>query len=220
MKYLDYAAMGMASGAYGAASSAYAEASRARAEVAVLWEENQRLRKDLDSQKYEREFQKWAEEMIYQFAKTVKAIADTPGEPVNDFIDLASFLHLIEAKELDTSHINGLDHKEKFDETLLRAQKLLNNLETKQEVQKYIREQEAARREEERLRAARVAMAAIKVQNRRLAVKIVLGLCVLVFMYAVGIESVLLFESVLLAIVSVSGAILCAYLLYGGNELL
>ena len=108
MRYTDWAAMGAASGAYGAAASAqaevanaYAEASRARAEVAALREENKRLRDDLDSLKYEREFQKWAEELIYQFAKTVKAITDTPGEPVNDFIDPASFLSLIEAKVLD-----------------------------------------------------------------------------------------------------------------------
>ena len=101
MKYLDYAAFGEAFGAYGAASSAYAEASRARAEVAALWEENQRLREDIDSQKYKQDFQHWVEELIYQFAKTVKAITDTPGEPVNDFIDPASFLYLIEAKELD-----------------------------------------------------------------------------------------------------------------------
>jgi 6-pyruvoyl-tetrahydropterin synthase len=164
MKYLDYAAFGAASGAYGAASSAYVESSRARAEVAALWEENQRLRDDMDSQKYEREFQKWAEEMIYQFAKTVKAITNTPGEPVSDFIDIASFLHLIESKELDTSHINGLDHKEKFDETLLKAQNLLTKLETNEQVQKYIRQQEATRQEHERqeqqalqLKASRVA---------------------------------------------------------------
>ncbi len=52
----------------------YSESSRARAEVALLWEENQRLREDLDSQKYDREFQRWAEELIYQFSKVVKAI--------------------------------------------------------------------------------------------------------------------------------------------------
>ena len=44
MNYMDWAAMGMASGAYGAASSAYEEAIRARLSVAVLWEEHQRFR--------------------------------------------------------------------------------------------------------------------------------------------------------------------------------
>jgi hypothetical protein len=60
MKYMDWAAMGMASGAYGAASSAYEEAIRARLSVAALWEEHQRFRDEL-------EFQKWVEELIYQF---------------------------------------------------------------------------------------------------------------------------------------------------------
>jgi hypothetical protein len=55
MKYMDWAAMG-------AASSAYAEASRARSEVTALWEEIQRLSDDINSQKYEREFQKWVED--------------------------------------------------------------------------------------------------------------------------------------------------------------
>jgi hypothetical protein len=48
---MDYAAMG-------AASSAYAESSRAQDGVSQLWNEIQRLRNDIDSQKYEREFQK------------------------------------------------------------------------------------------------------------------------------------------------------------------
>jgi 6-pyruvoyl-tetrahydropterin synthase len=199
MKHMDWAAMGMASGAYGAASSAYAEASRARAEVAALWEENQRLREDLDSQKYEREFQKWAEEMIYQFAKTVKAITDTPGEPVNDFIDLASFLHLIEAKELDTSHINGFDHKEKFDETLIKAQNLLTKLETNEQVQKYIREQEAARleqdrkenenrREQERRQAEKTAKEAATAHRRVIQLVSIFGLSILVFIMSALVD--------------------------------
>jgi hypothetical protein len=149
MKYLDYAAFGEAFGAYGAASSAYAEASRARAEVAALWEENQRLREDIDSQKYKQDFQHWVEELIYQFAKTVKAITDTPGEPVNDFIDLASFSYLIKEKKLDTSLISGFENKEKFEQTSWQAQKLIANLEKKPQVQGYIRQQEKARVERE-----------------------------------------------------------------------
>ncbi len=167
----------------------YAESSRAKAEVALLWEENQRLREDLDSQKYDREFQRWAEELIYQFSKVVKAIETSPGNPINDFIDLASFLHLIEAKELDTSLISGFEQKEKFDETVLKAQNLLSKLETNKEVQKYIREQEAARleqerqqeearREEERLISEQAAKAARVAFWRKLIVWSILGLSV------------------------------------------
>jgi len=180
MKYLDYAAMG-------AASSAYAEASRARAEVAALWEENQRLREDLDSQKYEREFQKWAEEMIYQFAKTVKAIADTPGEPVNDFIDPASFLYLIEAKELDTSHINGFDHKEKFDETSIKAQNLLAKLETNEEVRKYIRKQEQEQIQAEKT-AKDTAISIRKARRKSIQLMAILGGSVLLFIISMFVD--------------------------------
>lgn len=107
------------------------------------------LRDDLDSQKYEREFQKWAEELIYQFAKTVKAITATPGEPVNDFIDLASFIYLIEEKKLDTARIRGFEHKEKFEQTLRQAQNLIANLEKKPQAHGYIRQQANARLERE-----------------------------------------------------------------------
>ena len=178
----------------------YAESSRAKAEVALLWGENQRLRDDLDSQKYDREFQRWAEELVYQFAKVVKAIEKSPAKPLNDFIDLASFLHLIEAKELDTSLISGFEQKEKFDETVLKAQNLLTKLETNKEVQKYIqeqeaarreqeRQQEAARREEERLRAEKAAKAASAAFWRKLIVWSILGLSVLLFMIFIWILS-------------------------------
>jgi hypothetical protein len=78
MKFMDWAAMGMASGAYGAASSAYEEAIRARLTVDGLWKEHQRLRDEL-------EFQKWVEELIYQFNKTVTAISEAPGNPIVDY---------------------------------------------------------------------------------------------------------------------------------------
>jgi hypothetical protein len=107
MNYMDWATMG-------AVSSAYAEAARARTEVAALWEENQRLREDLDSQKYEREFQKWVEELIYQFSKIVKAIETSPAKPVNDFIDLASFIYLIKENNLSTELISGFENKNAF----------------------------------------------------------------------------------------------------------
>jgi len=171
---MDWAAMGMASGAYGAASSAYAEASRARAEVAALWEENQRLREDIDSQKYKQGFQQWVEELIYQFDKTVTTISQTPSNPVNDYIDLASFLYLIKEQKLDTTQINGLENKSLFERTLLQSQNLLDSFEKIPEVQEYIfeherqqeevrlakeRQQELARLERERLRAKEISSA-------------------------------------------------------------
>jgi lipid II:glycine glycyltransferase (peptidoglycan interpeptide bridge formation enzyme) len=145
--------------------------------------------------------------MIYQFAKTVKAITDAPGEPVNDFIDLASFLHLIEAKELDTSHINGFDHKEKFDETLLKAQNLLTKLETNEQVQKYIRELKAARRErdrkeneirreQERRQAEKTDKDATSANRKTTNTCIVFGLCVVAFIisYATNSETLMIWS--------------------------
>ena len=109
---MDYAAMG-------AASSAHAEASRAKDGVNQLWTEIQLIKRDINNQKYEREFQKWAEEVIYQLDKTVTAISDSPGNPVTDTADLASFFWIIEENKLDTSLISGLENKKQFDQTLL-----------------------------------------------------------------------------------------------------
>ena len=157
MKNMDWMAMG-------AASSAYGEASRAQAGVNQLWTEIQLIKEDINSQKYEREFQKWVEELIYQFNKTVIAISDSPGNPIVDYADLASFFSIIEEYHLDTSQISGFEHKEKFEQTLMKAQNLIAKLETNQEVQEYIRQQEATRQEHERqeqqalqLKASRVA---------------------------------------------------------------
>jgi hypothetical protein len=61
MKYMDWMAMG-------AASSAYAQASRGKDGVNQLWTEIQLIKHDINSQKHEREFQKWAEDLIYQFS--------------------------------------------------------------------------------------------------------------------------------------------------------
>lgn len=201
MKYLDYAAMG-------AASSAYAEASRAQAGVNQLWNEMQLLRNDINNEKYERNYQKWIEELIYQLSKTVNAISESPAEPLNDYIDLKSFILIIEDNNLNTSVISGLENKRSFETTLLQAQQLLDKLRANPQVQEYFCQQETARREKEQLRAARVANAAIEVQSRRFAVKIALGLCVVMFMCAVGVESGLL------GVASIAGAILCAYLLW------
>ena len=148
----------------GAASSSYGEASRAQAGVNQLWTEIQLIKEDINSQKYEREFQKWVEELIYQFNKTVTAISDSPRNPVNDFADIASFFRIIEENKINTACISGLENKEKFEQTLLKAQNLIAKLETNQEVQEYIRQQEATRQEHERqeqqalqLKASRVA---------------------------------------------------------------
>ena len=151
----------MASGAYGAASSAqvkaanaYAEAIRARTEVAALWKENQRLREDIDSQRYDMEFQKWVEELIYQFSKIVKTISNSPGNPINDCADIASFLLIINENKLNTAIVSGLENKEKFDEILLTAKNLLYKLETTPQVQEYLRQKGWDRVEQKRRRDA------------------------------------------------------------------
>jgi pantoate kinase len=145
MNYMSWTAMG-------AASSAYAEASRARSEVAALLEDHQRFRNEL-------EFQKWTEELIYQFNKTVTAVSDFPANPVADCIDLVSFLKLIEEYQLDTSQIAGFEHKEKFEKTLFRAQQLLDQLEKTPDVQEYLRKQEE---QQEKARIAEANLLVIK----------------------------------------------------------
>jgi hypothetical protein len=147
MNYMDWAAMGMASGAY-------AESTRARIEVADLWEEHQRLRDDIDSQRYDREFQKWVEELIYQFSKIVKTISNSPGNPINDCADIASFLLIINENKLNTAIVSGLENKEKFDEILLTAKNLLYKLETTPQVQEYLRQKGWDRVEQKRRRDA------------------------------------------------------------------
>ncbi len=183
MKHMDWAAMGMASGAY-------AEASRARAEVAALWEENQRLRNDINNEKYERNFQKWIEELIYQFDKTVKIIANAPASPVDDYLDIASFLRVIDRKKLDTSHISGLENKEKFEQTILKAKRLLEKLENTREVQGYINEQEAKQmqlREEEEKRLKAKTKTKAEARKRRIYGAIVVAASVIGILLGVGI---------------------------------
>ena len=144
MKYLDYAA-------FGAASGAYAEASRAQAGVNQLWTEMQRLRRDIDNQKHEREFQKWVEELIYQFSKTVTVISTSPADPLHDYLDIISFLDTIKENNLSTSRISGIENKGSFEKILLEARHLLKELEDTEEVRDYIHQQEQARLEEERV---------------------------------------------------------------------
>jgi hypothetical protein len=86
-----------------------------------------------------------AEELIYQFTKTVTAISKSPGDPVTDYADVASFFRMVEEYKLSTSLINGLENKEKLDEILLKAQNLLNKLETTPQFQEYCSQKEAAR---------------------------------------------------------------------------
>ncbi len=152
MKYMDWAAMG-------AASSAFGEASRAQAGVNQLGNEIQLIKEDINSQKYEREFQKWAEELIYQFSKTVRAISESPADPVTDYADLLSFFRIIEDNKINTSIISGFEHKSAFEQTLLKAQGLISQLKENPQVQEFLQRQEAARREEERLQAEEAAMA-------------------------------------------------------------
>lgn len=153
MKYMDWAAMGAASGAY-------AEASRAQVGLNQLLAEMQRLRSDIDNQRYEREFQKWVEELIYQFNKAVTAISDSPGDPVTDCADIASFFRIIQQNKLNTACISGLENKDKFEQALLKAQNLFDNLKTNSQVQEYLRRQEESRLEQERLRAEETSKAA------------------------------------------------------------
>jgi hypothetical protein len=158
MNYMAWAAMGAASSAYAEASNAYAEASRARAEVEELWGDIDRLANDILSQRYNREFQKWAEELIYQFNKIVNAISNSPAEPVDDYADLVSFIYLIQENNLSTALISGFENKNAFEQALLKAQHILDKLETNYQVQQYILRQKSLleqgllrTREEERL---------------------------------------------------------------------
>lgn len=150
MKYLDWAAMGVA-------VSAHAEASRAKTGVDNLSDEIVRLREDINSQKYELEFQKWVDELIYQFDKTVTAISNSPSNPINDCVDLALFLNLIQKNNLGTSLVSGHENKQKFEQTLIKARNIYKELEIIPEVQdhfKKLQEEEQRTKEEERLREA------------------------------------------------------------------
>ena len=188
MKNMDYAAMGAAFVAYGAASSAYSEASRAQAGVNQLWKEIQLIRNDINSQKYEREFQRWAEELMYQFSKTVSFISDSPGNPINDCADIASFFRIIEENKINTACVNGLENKEKFEQTLLKAQNLFDNLKTNSQVQDYLRQQEADRIEQERRRAEAAVDNAMRWEQTKRFMWLLLGtyICVAFVFYQYG----------------------------------
>ncbi len=81
------------------------------------------------------EYQSWVEEFIYRFDKAVTKISSNPGNPIDDYDVLASFFATIKEKALDTSRIKGLENKSAFDQTLLKAENLFNQLERVPEVQ-------------------------------------------------------------------------------------
>ena len=100
-------------------------ASRTPVEIARLFGKNRLFRFYISSRKYEQEFQKWVEELLYQFDKTVIAIYNSPPYPINDAINLRSFLRLIEKNKLGTSLIRGIENKELFDQVLLKTKSIL-----------------------------------------------------------------------------------------------
>jgi hypothetical protein len=160
MDFLKWAAIGIASAAYAEASSAYAQSSRALSEVRELWGQVEIIGSNIADQIYERAFQKWAEELIYQFNKTVTAIANTPADPVNDYADLVSFIYLIKENNLSTALISGFENKNAFEQALIKSQHILDKLEKNYAVQQYVHRQKALLKqgllhtqEEERLMA-------------------------------------------------------------------
>ena len=156
MKYSDLASIGIASGAY-------VEASKAHAGVNQLSRDIYQLRQDVDNQTNEREFQKWAEEVIYQFDKTVTNVSNSPQDPVHDYIDIATFLLLIEEHNLTTARIDGLKKKAKLEQTLVKAKQLLLEFEKTSEIQDFYekhQEEERLKQEEERLRKEKAQLEA------------------------------------------------------------
>ena len=91
MKYMDYAAMGAASSAWARAANASQAASEAFDEIDRLQSQIEELRARAWDEREEREFQKWIEEFIYQFGKVTGRIETTPGDPVEDFQEIAAY---------------------------------------------------------------------------------------------------------------------------------
>ena len=79
--------------------------------------------------------QAWVEEFIYKFSKAVTNISSNPGNPIDDYGVLAAFFDTIREKSLDTSRIRGLENKATFEQTLLKAQNLLDQLSKTHELQ-------------------------------------------------------------------------------------
>jgi TPR repeat protein len=96
------------------------------------------------------EYQAWIEEFIYKFSKAVTNGSSGSKYPINDYGVIASFLDIINTNSLDTSNIRGLENKSAFEQTFSKAQNLFNELAKTPEVQEHLRQQENARREQER----------------------------------------------------------------------
>lgn len=112
------------------------------------------MKEDLD--------QTWVEEFIYKFGKSVTQVSNNPGNPIDDCCVLASFFDTIEGNALDSSRIRGIDNKERFERTLLKARGLFDQLKKTPEVLNHSHQQEQARFEQEQLQAKRVAEKAAK----------------------------------------------------------
>lgn len=87
----------------------------------------------------------WIEEFVYKFNKTVTNISNNPGQPVDDYGVLISFFETIKEKSLDTPLIKGLENKSAFEQVLLKAQNLLDQLSKNPQVQTHLGQQEEAR---------------------------------------------------------------------------
>lgn len=120
MKYMDYAAMGAAVSASQRASEAFDEIDRLQSQI-------EELRSRAWDDREEREFQKWIEELIYQFGKVTGRIETSPGDPVEDFREIVAYFKLVQEKRVDTSVIMGLENKRVFEDILGRAEKLLGD---------------------------------------------------------------------------------------------
>lgn len=151
--------------------------------------------------------QAWVEEFIYKFNKVVTNISSNPGNPINDYGVVSSFFDTIKEKSLDTSRIRGLENKTVFEQTLLKAQQLIEGLEEKPGLQNYLRQQEEAPLKQERLRAEEDAKAAPFARRRRTVNWLMLGA------YALAAIVFLTYEYYqFLAIVTVVEGIIFLYL--------
>jgi hypothetical protein len=99
--------------------------------------------------------QAWVEEFIYKFSKAVTNISSNPRNPIDDYGVLAAFFDTIKEKSLDTSRIRGLENKTVFEQTLLKAQQIIEGLEEKPGLKNYIDQQKVVRLEKEQLGVCR-----------------------------------------------------------------
>lgn len=149
MKYMDYAAMGAAFSASQRASEAYEEIERLQSQIDAM-------RLSIWDDRDEREFQKWIEELIYQFGKVTGRIETKPGNAVEDFQEVGAYLRIIEEKKINTSVIAGLENKRVFEDVLGRAERLFGDLWNHPRVmeQRNLLTKQVAEREEQMKRQA------------------------------------------------------------------